>query len=315
MREVILDAWPVAEGDMILGVATPRRRLHSVSSAATAGGVPVAVMRALLVRHGLAKPDDPRPDARLTVEADRAAPVLAQASRMIGERQLRQSMGLSSKARFAALVRGGLLAPVLPLEVSKRNWDPRDAERMMDALFARARTVDAAAPGWVHPNDGARRRRLGIEVVLRAMMAGTLRVGAARGERTYAALRVRADELDVLTPAAPDSPTVAEYAATVGLHREGGLNALIADGHVPATAMFNSRTRREGRYMTESDAAAFRARFTTVTLLSRQHALSAQKVLSRLRAKGVRRIEPGPGSTAGTYGPVYLVAETEGVFA
>lgn len=147
------------------------------------------------------------------------------------------------------------------------------------------------------------------------MTAGTLRVGASRGERTYAALRVRADELNILSPTAPDVPTVSEYAAVVGLRREGGLNALIADGHVPATTMFNPRTRREGRYMTQSDGAAFRARFTTVALLSRKHALSAQQVLSHLCAKGVRRFEPGPGSTANTYGPVYLVAEIEGVFA
>ncbi|PZX19547.1 TniQ protein [Palleronia aestuarii] len=315
MREVILDAWPVAAGDAILGVATPRRRLHSVSSAAKAGGVSEAVMRVLLVRHGLAGADDPRPDARLVIEADRAAPILAQASRMIGERELRLRMGLPSKARFEALVRGGLLAPVLPLEVSKHNWDPRDADRMMAALFAQAQEVDDAAPGWVHPNDGARRLRLGIEVVIRAMIAGTLRVGAAPGERTYAALRVRADELNDLGPAAPDVPTVSEYATVVGLHREGGLAALIADGHVPATTMFNPRTRREGRYMTDADGAAFQARFTTVTLLSRKHGLSAQQILSRLREKGVRRFRPGPGSTAGTYGPVYLLVETEGVFA
>jgi hypothetical protein len=88
MREVILDAWPVAEGEAILGVAMPRRRLHSVASAAKTGGVSEAVMRALLVHHGLAEADDLRPDARLTVDATKASPVIAQASRMIGERQL-----------------------------------------------------------------------------------------------------------------------------------------------------------------------------------------------------------------------------------
>lgn len=234
---------------------------------------------------------------------------------MIGERQLRLRMGVSSRELFGALVRAGLLVPVLPVEVSKHCWDPRDADLLMDALFAQAREVDDTASGWVHPNDCARRLRLGIEVVIRAMMAGMFRVGATRGERAYAALRVHAYELDDLGPTAPDVPTVSEYATVVGLHPEGGLNALIADGHVLATAMLNPRPRREGLYMTEDDAAAFRARFTTITLLSREHAQSAQQVLSRLRAKGVRRFVPGAGSTAGTYGPVYLVAESESVFA
>ncbi|TFL18302.1 TniQ family protein [Jannaschia formosa] len=315
MREVILDAWPVAEGETILGVATPRRRLHSVASAAKAGGVSEAVMRALLVRHGLAEADDPRPDARLTVDADKAIPIVAQASRMIGERQLRVRMGVPSKERFESLVRAGLLAPVLPLEVSKHCWDPQGADRMMDALLRDGREVDGSDSGWIHPNAAAKRLRVGIEVVIRAMTAGTLRVGVLRGERAYSALRVREVELDILRPAAPDGPTVSEYAATVGLRREGGLNALIADGHVSATMIFNPRTRREGRYMTQADIAAFRARFTTVTILSRDHDLPAQQVSRRLRAKGVQRFQPGSGSTAETYGPVYLVAETEAVFA
>lgn len=315
MREVILDAWPVAKGETILGMVMSRRRLHSVVSAAKAAGVSEAVMRALLVRHGLAEANDPRPDARLTVDADQAAPIIAQASRMIGERQLRLRMGIPSKERFTSLARAGLLAPVLPLEVSKHCWDPRDADELMDALLSHAREIDGSAPGWIHPNASAMRLRVGIEVVIRAVEAETLRVGVLQGASAYSALRVREDDLDVLRPDRPDAPTVSEYAAAVGLHREGGLNALIADGHVPAITIFNPRTRREGQYMTEADIAVFRTLFTTVTLLSRQHGLSAQQVLSRLRAKGVRRFQPGSGSTAVTYGPVYLIAETEEVFA
>ncbi|WP_167767251.1 TniQ family protein [Jannaschia formosa] len=275
MREVILEEWSVAEGETILGVATPRRRRHSVASAAKAGGVSEAVMRALLVRHGLAGTDDLRPDARLTVDADQASPIVAQASRMIGERQLRMRMGIPSKERFESLVRARLLAPVLPLEVSKHCWDPRDADRMMDALLHHALEIDQSAPEWIHPNAGAKRLRVGIGVVIRALMAGTLRVGVFQGVRAYSALRVREDDLDVLRPNTPDAPTVSEYAAAVGLRREGGLNALIADGHVSTTTIFNPRTRREGRYMTEADIAAFRARFTTVTILSREHGLPA----------------------------------------
>jgi hypothetical protein len=224
-------------------------------------------------------------------------------------------MGIPSKDRFEALVRGGLLAPVLPVEVSKHCWDPGDADRMLGALLAHAQEIDESAPGWIHPNAGAKRLRVGIEVVIRAMQAGRLRVGVLQGERAYSTLRVREDDLGVLRPAAPDAPTVSEYAATVGLRREGGINALIADGHVSATTIFNPRTRREGRYMTEADIDAFRARFTTITILSREHGLPAQEVSGRLRAKGVLRFQPGQGSTAETYGPVYLVAETEGLFS
>jgi hypothetical protein len=269
----------------------------------------------LLVLHGLAGADDPRPDARLTVDAGQAEPVIEQASRMMGERQLRIRMGIPSKERFESLVRAGLLAPVLPLEVSKHCWDLRDADRMMDALLSHAREIDGSAPGWIHPNAAAKRLRVGIEVVIRAMEAGTLRVGVLQGARAYSALRVREDDLDVLRPATPDDPTVSEYAAVIGLRREGGLNAMIADGHVSATAIFNPRTRREGRYMSDADIAAFRARFTTVTIVSREHGLPAQQVSRRLRAKGVQRFQPGAGSTAETYGPVYLVADTEEVFA
>lgn len=315
MREVILDELPVAEGEMILGVATSRRRLQSVGSAAKAAGVSEAMMRALLVRHGLAHIDDPHPDARLTVDAVRAAPVIAQASRMIGERQLRLRMGVSSRERFGALVSVGVLVPVLPVEVSKHCWDPRDADRLMEQLLVHARQIEDRAPGWIDPNAAARRLRVGIDIVTRAMVAGTVRVGVQGGAHGFSALRVKEDDLDVLRPGAPDIPTVSDYAKTVGLHREGGLNALIADGHVSATTIFNPRTRREGQYMTEADIAAFQARFTTITILARERALPAQQISARLRAKGVPRFQPEASSSADTYGPVYLVAATEGVFA
>lgn len=314
MREVILDAWAVAEGETILGMATPQRRLHSVVSAAKAGGVSETVMRALLVLRGLADADDRRPNARLTVDAGQAAPVIAQASRMIGERQLRLRMGIASKERFEALVRGGLIGPVLPLEVSKHCWDPRDADELMGALLRRAREIDGSAPGWVHPNAGANRIRVGIEAVVRAVIAGTLRVGVLQASRAYSDLRVWEADLDVLRPNAPDAPTVREYANLVGLRREGGLNALIADGHVSATTIFNPRTRRDGHYMTEADVAAFRKRFTTITILSRDLSLSPRRVSDLLRAKGVRRFQPAPSSSAETYGPVYLVAEARSAF-
>jgi prepilin-type processing-associated H-X9-DG protein len=315
MREAILDEWPVAESETILGVATPRRRLHSVGSAAKAAGVFEAVMRALLVGHGLVQQDDPRPDARLTVDAAQAATIIAQASRMVGERQLRLQMGVSSRERFGALVRAGLLVPVLPVAVSKHCWDPRAADRFMQGLLAHGEDLEEDAPGWIDPYAAAKRLRVGVDTVIEAMAAGSVRVGVRGGARAFSALRVREGDLDVLRPPAPDAPTVSEYAKTVGLYHGNGLNALIADGHVSATAIFNPRTRREGQYMTEADIAAFRARFTTVGLLARVHGLSGQQVLARLRAKGVPPFRPGASSLAETYGPVYLVAMTDGVFA
>jgi hypothetical protein len=197
-------------------------------------------MRRMLVGRGLLAPDDPRPDARATVDAAACAPVIAQAFRMAGERRMRAVLRIT-KARFEALVGGGVLAPAVPYEVAKYCWDPRDGERFPDAVFGPAEEAEEGEPGWVNPNTGAQRLRIGIADVIAAMRAGRMRVRAAARARSYVALRFRDDVLnDLPRPTALEAPIVGTCAARVGLSVPGGgLGAMIADGLVPATTMWN----------------------------------------------------------------------------
>ncbi|WP_299371780.1 hypothetical protein [uncultured Tateyamaria sp.] len=60
---------------------------------------------------------------------------------------------------------------------------------------------------------------------------------------------------------------------------------------------------------TEDDAAAFHARFTTLTLLSAKLGQGSRSISQRLKAAGIERFRPGD-----TYfGPVYLLDDVESV--
>ena len=64
-------------------------------------------------------------------------------------------------------------------------------------------------------------------------------------------------------------PSVAEFARTVGLHRDGGLNRLVAADEVAVTRVFNPLTAQLSDYMSDANVRQFHHKFTTLKLLSR----------------------------------------------
>ncbi|MFA8386500.1 MAG: TniQ family protein [Pelagibaca sp.] len=61
LRECILDHWPLAGGDVVLGEALPQRRLHSLRTAALESGVGAKVLEQFLIEAGAIVEHDPAP--------------------------------------------------------------------------------------------------------------------------------------------------------------------------------------------------------------------------------------------------------------
>jgi hypothetical protein len=61
MRDCIIDHWPIATGEIVLGEVLPERKFHSLKSAARETGVDEKVLEHFLVEVGALSVEDPRP--------------------------------------------------------------------------------------------------------------------------------------------------------------------------------------------------------------------------------------------------------------
>ncbi|APX10283.1 TniQ family protein [Tateyamaria omphalii] len=287
MREVILDRWAVAPGDIVLGKAISQRRVHSVTTAASSVDLGTRLTRRLLSAKGLIEVDDPRPCSRLTFDAQSAVPVLAKISRLVGPIEMRRRMNTTRK-QFDALVEGGLLTRFDEAEPLKSPWDPEEGLSLIAELTSDAEEVSIDETEWEHIYQAALRARVPIEQIVAAIRKGKIRTGHCPDLSGYASVFVRKSDIDAaVRPERPSDPTVAEFARMVGLHRDGGMRALVKCGATPSTPKFNPQTATVIEYITEADALEFHGKFTTLKLLANRMGQPSRTLSARLRKAGI----------------------------
>ncbi|SEP66424.1 TniQ protein [Loktanella sp. DSM 29012] len=256
LRNVILETWAIPAGETVLGQSLAAPRLHSVLTAAKEIGRSPKVARQFLEHAGIVDPADRRPDARLTFDAAAAQSVLAQARRLVIARDMRRRLG-ASLGQFHALVRADVVCPVLPLAVSKLQWDTDDADALLRKLLSGAVTIHPADSDWVPIGVAAGLARVDIKTAVDAACSGLILTGILADAHGYGAVHVRQRDMDELREGEVVHVTLAEFARQVGLHNNGNMTALHAAGHVTTIGVFNPATRRMGLYVTNDGQAAF----------------------------------------------------------
>ncbi|MEJ6389800.1 TniQ family protein [Gymnodinialimonas ulvae] len=305
LREVALDIWAVSPGTKVLGHRLKARRMHSVLTSATDAGVSPARMRSLLVSEGVICVDDDRSDARLTFPLAKVEGLMNVFEQLVGSKEMQRRLGCGEQ-QLEALVEAGILTPRFPPDVTRRPWNPADAEAFLERLYALAQDIPTEDQEWEQVHRASVRCRVKIDKVLKPIWDGALAVGRRRDLRGYASVFVRRSEVDVLVrPERPDHRTLSEFASEVGLNKHREFRLLVDHGHTPVTVIYNPQTHRRDHYVTEDDAAAFHARFTTLKLLSTRLGQSSRSISQRLKAAGIERFQPSDID----FGPVYFLED------
>lgn len=309
LREVALDIWAFSPGTKLLGHPLKARRMHSVLTVATEVGVSPARMRGLLVSEGVIDADEERSDARLTFPSAEVDDLMSVFEQLVGSKEMQRRLGCGEQ-QLEALVEAGILAPRFPPDVTRRPWNPADAEAFLEGLYATAQYIPAEDQEWEQVHRASVRCRVKIDKVLKPIWDGALAAGRRRDLRGYASVFVRRSEVNMLVrPERPNYRTLSEFASEVGLNKHREFRLLVDHGHAHATVIYNPQTHRRDRYVTENDAAAFYARFTTLKLLSARLGQSSRSISQRLKSAGIERFRPGDTD----FGPVYLLEDVEAV--
>lgn len=309
LRDCILDHWPYAPGEELLGEPVLVRRKHFISSAAEEIGVGQKLVRQFLIEAGAVAQNDPRPDARLVFDAEQQKDLLAEILTLVGPIAMQDAMG-ATKMELIGLEEEGVLVPRTRIPSVKNVWRIADGEALVAKLMARAVTVASDDPSWETLLLARRRTRISLAKMIAAIEDDSLDVGAKEGVAGFHGIVVRTEQLaPLLTIEERPDPTeggkvqsAAAFGRSIGLRDNGSFAALIEAGYVSAKARLHPGTKRMQYRTDEADIAAFTARFATPTMLTAETGLHRNTLYKLL---GTARVVPfAPGGQ--DFGAVFL---------
>ncbi|WP_323042269.1 TniQ family protein [Gemmobacter sp.] len=319
LRECILENWPIAPAEMVLGQVVPERRLHSVTTAAKEIGIGTKVLEHFLVEVGAIAADDPRPQSRRLFDAKAYAELLAEIPTLVGPIAMRTAMG-ATRMELTALAEEGLLIPRTRVEKVKNPWHISDGVALVAGLSAEARYVAEDDTEWQTLLLACRRSGISLSELVKAIRNQRLTVGQRSGVNGFHGIVVPKSEVDALAAPAraardevldevPGSMAAAEFGRSVGLRNGGAFQALIEAGHVSAYQIINPRTGRPQHRMSPADMAAFHRRFVTLTTLSAETGQHRNTLKALLVAHRITPFSP----EGKDFGAVYLRADVAAV--
>ncbi len=147
LRTCILDHWPVAPGEVVLGEVVTERRLHSLVTASRETGVGPSVIEQFLVEVGALPERDGRPPNRRLFDARANAALLAELPTLVGPIAMREAMG-ATRQELVALEEEEILVPRTRVPKVKNPWRASDGTALVTELQAHGVPVSEEDAGW-----------------------------------------------------------------------------------------------------------------------------------------------------------------------
>jgi hypothetical protein len=227
LRDVILDHWPIAPGETLIGEVVAERRLHSLTTAAEEARVGVEVIEQFLIEAGALAENDDRPASRRLFQAQPHADLLAKIPTLVGPKAMQKAMG-ATKTELAALWEEGLLTPHTKVTKVKNPWRVSDGLALVADLSARATSVAEDDQDWETLLLARKRTQVSLVDLVAAIRYGHLAVGQRMKVAGFHGLVVRTRDVDALAPShrrarAPQGADIAGMTSAASFGRSVGL--------------------------------------------------------------------------------------------
>lgn len=311
LRDVILETWPIAPGEEMLGEEVRERRLHSVRTASYEIQTKTGPLRAALVDAGIIAANDDRPDALVTFDSEKSRQFLQDYPRLVGFREMAKHIG-ATEHQFEALVREGILTPLVKIPGFRAPWRISDGTSFVEKLLCGAETIEKGAPGWEHIHRAAHRAKFGLKPILSAIASEKVTVGQQGSSGQYRAIFVRSADITAMieegrVQAETDLMSISQFARQIGLRGAEGFAALFEAGLSPTAPIVNPASGHKKHYVTQDDADTIRAQFVTLSMIASTRNLSHVTVKRDLKLSGVFPFKHEGRS----FGQLYLRADVE----
>lgn len=317
----IVQIWPVAANEEILGFTLPERKLHSLLSAAQEAKVGEKFLDQLLVEAGAYPADDTRPASRKTFDATRYSKLIAEIPELVGPIAMREAKGATHK-QFESLAQAKLLIPMTNIPTVKSPWRIEDGTKLVCDLNDLVVKSVTEEEHWEVIQQAKSRTKLDVGFIIGAIRDGRLRLAkfeGVDGYRSFCVSKVEIDKLsaensDEITPGALLPPevicTAAAFGRSVGIRGNQAFIRLVRAGLTPASHTVVTKSGLKRFYVTESDISEFHERFVTQATMAAEYDVAWRTLVSRLHAGGVAPFS----SESEEFGNLYLRADVETFF-
>ncbi|MEP1495727.1 hypothetical protein, partial [Pseudophaeobacter sp.] len=311
MRDCILDYWPIAPGETVLGYFQPTRKLHSVGTAAREAKIGPALLEQFLVDARAITADDQRPVSRKTFDAVAYADLLAEVPTLVGPAKMQHEMG-ATFMKFKSLAEDGMIKPRIQVATINSPWRISDGIALVEELLEIAQPVAPTNTKWEGIQQAKKRTGLWVGKIIEALRNGELQLGHYTNVEGYAGFCVLKTEINGMRPPkqkVTDQEFLTAYAfgRSVGIRISGWFKKLAAEGHTPETLTPHPKGDPDQSYLSPDDITQFHKRFMTPATMEQKFGQHRKILLGKLRAAGVETFAPNGED----YGPVYLRNEVE----
>ncbi len=313
LRDCIVDSWPIAAGEVVLGFPQHERKMHSVRTAASTTKTDPFALEKILVHVGAIEADDNRPISQKTFDAGIYADLLDEVPTLVGRSEMHRAMGATLK-QFVSLESNGFLEPRFSLPDIRSRWRISDGKMFVEELEKASIPVTPSESGWEGIHQANSRTNLGIGVFINKAREGKIQLGRKTDCKGYAAFVLRKSEVDQLSlaeraPLYRDLITAAAFGRSVGIRIQGWFENLSLAGHTPATRMPHPKWGDERVYASPSDIGKFHSRFLTSSTMEEEFNQNRRVLIAKLKAANVKPFAPNGDE----YGPLFLREEVEAV--
>lgn len=320
--ESIIQVWPVAANEEILGFALPERKLHSLLSAAQEAKVGEKFLDQLLVEAGAYPADDTRPSSRKTFDATKYAKLIAEIPNLVGPIAMREAMGATHK-QFVSLAKAKLLTPVTNISTVKSPWRIEDGIKLVNDLNSLVVKTVTDEESWEVIQQAKSRKRLAVGFIIGAVRDGRLKLGKFEGVEGYRSFCVSKAEIDKIAAQNFHENTTEQrlppevictataFGRSVGMRGNQAFIRLVRARHTPASHVVVTKSGVKRFYVTQNDIAVFHEKFVTQATMADERNDFWRTLVSELNSGGVM-----PFSSGGEkFGHLYLRADVHAFFA
>ena len=319
MRECIIETWPFAAGDVVLGQLLEERRLHSVTTAAAEANVKADKMDLLLIEAGAIAAGDDRARNKKTFFASTYAALIAEIPSRVSEKDMRVAMG-ATRNEFDALAREGFLKPKTQVKEVRLPWLVQDGLDLVAALSARATSAVAVGDrDWETLLQACAARRIALRDLHDAIASGDVQIGLTDGVVGYHSLCVLKSSVTAWFTARgiqasenqsfAGTVSLAEFGRGIGLRDQKHLNALVQAGLLDVTKVVHPMIGRKQLRVGAAAAAAFRERFATVNMLAAEIGEQPHAIRGKIARSGLSEFEKDGTS----FGNLWLRRDIESI--
>ncbi|MCT4579495.1 TniQ family protein [Donghicola sp.] len=294
MREVILDTWPIASGEDVLGESLSERRLYAINAAAQDAGIGPKLMGQLLVEAGALN----EIDMGQTFPAEPFRDLIAEIPQRVGNAEMCKAMG-ATRHEFEALATDGAITPRTKISTVKAPWLVSDWMALIEELDGLAIRVEGLGSDWERLIKARARAGLSFDELLRQIRKSSMTLAKPKAETGFSGFHVLKAEVDALkTRHTHTNPTLeglvpaAVFGRQIGLRDGGKFLQFLEAGHSPSRLVQVPSRRAPRRFLSAEDIAAFRQKFVTPSMLMEETGLPRNTILAQLRAEGAEPFKP-----------------------